>query len=108
MTLVTLADGFDLDSPAAEIILAVLAWAAKMERLAIHERISAARSRIEAEGGSWGRARRLTDAEVAQVLSMRQEGRTVREVAVAMKVPKSTVSDAIKRASGKAAPVSQR
>src|SRR5580704_9838247 len=48
--IITVADGFDVNGPAAEVVLAVLAWAAKMERLATAERISAARERIEAEG----------------------------------------------------------
>lgn len=50
-----MADGIDLNGPAAEVVLAVLAWAAKMERLAINERISAARSawkpRVATGGG---------------------------------------------------------
>ena len=52
---VTLADGFDVNGPAAEIVLAVLAWAAQMETLAMRERVSAARERVEAAGGRWGR-----------------------------------------------------
>jgi hypothetical protein len=40
---VSVSDGFALDGPAAEVILAVIAWAAKMERLAIAEHIRAAR-----------------------------------------------------------------
>src|SRR5208283_4057232 len=52
---ISVADGFDLSGPAAEIIVSVMAWAAKMERLALGERIAAARERVEAEGGSWGR-----------------------------------------------------
>jgi DNA invertase Pin-like site-specific DNA recombinase len=36
--IVTIADGFTLDGPAAEVILAVMSWAAKMERVAIGER----------------------------------------------------------------------
>jgi hypothetical protein len=51
---VNVADGFDLNGPHAEVIIAVLAWAAKMERLATAERIAAARERIEAEGGRRG------------------------------------------------------
>ena len=47
--LVTVADGFDLNCPATEVVLAVMAWAPKMERLAINERISAARERLAAE-----------------------------------------------------------
>ncbi|RKG61857.1 recombinase family protein [Corallococcus sp. AB011P] len=45
--LMSISDGFSLDGPAAEIILAVMAWAAKMERLGINARIAAARERVE-------------------------------------------------------------
>jgi hypothetical protein len=51
---VSVTDGFDLNGPAAEIVLAVLSWAAKMERLVINERIAAARERVEAEGRRTG------------------------------------------------------
>ncbi len=56
---VSVADGFDLAGAQAEIIIAVMAWAAKIERLAINERIAAARERVEAEGGRWGRPSRV-------------------------------------------------
>jgi DNA invertase Pin-like site-specific DNA recombinase len=93
--LVSVSDGFALDGPAAEVVLAVMAWAAKMERLAINERISAARERVEAEGRSWGRPRRLDARMHEQVLAMKSAGKTIREIAVAMKVPKSTVARAL-------------
>jgi DNA invertase Pin-like site-specific DNA recombinase len=95
--LVSVSDGFALDGPAAEVVLAVMAWAAKMERLAINERISAARERVEAEGRSWGRPRRLDHHARAQALAMKAAGKSVREIAVAMKVPKSTVARALSR-----------
>jgi DNA invertase Pin-like site-specific DNA recombinase len=91
-TLVSVSDGFDLEGPAAEIVLAVMAWASKMERLAINERISAARDRVEAEGGRWGRPTRV-DAELhARMLKVRRAGRSVREIAVALKVPRTNVA----------------
>jgi DNA invertase Pin-like site-specific DNA recombinase len=93
-TLVSCADGFDLSGPAAEIVIAVMAWAAKMERLAINERISAARLRIEADGGTWGRPRRMSGAEVATFRRMRKAGVSLRSCAVAMKVPRSTLARA--------------
>jgi DNA invertase Pin-like site-specific DNA recombinase len=93
--LISVSDGFDLEGPAAEIVLAVMAWASKMERVAINERISAARERVEAEGRSWGRPRRLDEAAVARARALRAEGRTLREIAVAMKVPKSTLDLAL-------------
>jgi len=92
---VSVADGFDLAGPHAEVIVAVMAWAAKMERLATAERISAARERIEAEGGRWGRPCRLGREEIGRIDAMRAEGRSVRAIAVAMKVPRSTVARAL-------------
>jgi DNA invertase Pin-like site-specific DNA recombinase len=93
--LVSIADGFALTGPAAEVVLAVMAWASKMERLAINERVSAARDRLEAEGRPWGRPPRLTDAQRLRIAALRSEGRTVREIAVALKLPRSTVGRAL-------------
>jgi DNA invertase Pin-like site-specific DNA recombinase len=93
--IVSVADGFDLDGPASEVVLAVLAWAARMELLARSERIAAARDRLEAEGRSWGRPRRLTDGQVARVRGLAAEGRSQREIAIALKIPKSTVGRAL-------------
>ena len=95
--MVSIADGFDLNGPAAEIILAVLAGGAKMERLAINERIAAARERVEAEGRNWGRPRRIDPAALARIVALRGEGRTIREIAVALKIPRSTVGQAVAR-----------
>ena len=100
---VSVADGFDLTGPAAEIILAVVSWAAKMERLAINERIAAARVRVEAEGGKWGRPARFSDEDRAKVVAMHREGRSIRDIAVALKTPKSTVARALKAAGRQAA-----
>jgi DNA invertase Pin-like site-specific DNA recombinase len=100
---VSVADGFDLTGPAAEIILAVVSWAAKMERLAINERISAARERVEAEGRKWGRPSRFSDEDKAKVLALHHEGRSIRDIAVALKTPKSTVARALKDATRSAA-----
>lgn len=94
---VSVADGFDLQGPHAEVIVAVMAWAAKMERLATAERIAAARERIEAEGGRWGRPPRMGQADVERALAMRAEGRSTRAIAVALKIPKSTLARALAR-----------
>ena len=64
--LVTIADGFELAGPAADVVLAVLAWAAQMERAARGERIAAARARAE----TWGRPRAAGPAEVRRVLEL--------------------------------------
>src|SRR5439155_22179096 len=83
---VSIADGFDLGGPAAEIVLAVLSWASQMERLAINERISAARERVEAEGRKGGRPSGFDPAGLGRVKSLREQGRSIRQIAVALKV----------------------
>ncbi len=93
--IVTVSDGFSLDGPAAEVILAVMAWAAKMERLAINERIAAARLRVEAQGGKWGRPPSLTDVVRAKVIALHKDGRSLTEIASATGTPRSTVQRVI-------------
>jgi len=93
---VSVADGFDLNGPCAEVIVSVMAWAAKMERLATNERISAARERIEAQGGSWGRPAALTPAQLETARRMKAEGATVRGIAQAIGISKTIVGRAIK------------
>lgn len=95
--LVTVADGFSLDGPAADVVVAVLAWAAQMERQAIGERISAARMRIEAAGGAWGQPRKVSPRQVAEVQRLRKEGRTVRQISMALKITKSTVGNVLSK-----------
>ncbi|WP_163992130.1 recombinase family protein [Pyxidicoccus caerfyrddinensis] len=101
---ISIADGFFLDGPAAEVILAVMSWAAKMERLAINERIAAARERVEAEGKGWGRPSRFTGADLVKLEALRNQGRTIREIAIALKVSRSTVQRSLAQKVGAAQP----
>ncbi len=87
----TIADGWDLEGPAAEVVGAVLAWVAQMERAALRERLAAARARVEASGKRWGRPRRLVVMEIER-LRQTAPGLSVRELARRLKIPKSTVS----------------
>ena len=103
--LMTVSDGFDLSGPAAEVVLAVMAWASKMERLAINERIAAARVRLEAAGRAWGRPPVLSPKERKTVLNLHRDGRPVRSIAQAVGASRSAVYRAIV-ASRKDAPVS--
>lgn len=93
--LASVADGFSLDGPGSDVVLAVLAWAAQMERAALGERIAAARTKVEASGGRWGRPRAVDPGTQSRMLKLRREGRTIREIAVACKVSKSVVHRAV-------------
>lgn len=92
--LVSVGDGFDFAGPARDMLIAGIAWAAQMERNAIGERIKAARVRIEAAGGRWGRPRKLDPGTIEKARKLRKT-RTLRAVAVALKVPRSTLADAL-------------
>ena len=89
------ADGFSLEGPHSEIIIAVMAWAAQMERLAINERIAAARERMEAKGLPWGRRPRLNDAETARLRTEHAKGRSIRTLARDFKITRSVVARAV-------------
>ncbi len=93
--LVTVADGFDLEGPAAPVVLAVMAWAAQMERQALGERISAARDRIEAAGGRWGRPRRIDPGTLDKARALAAEGLSHARISARLKVPRSTVTRAL-------------
>lgn len=73
----SVADGFALDGPAADVILSVLAWAAQMEREKIAENQAAARVRLAAVGRTWGRPpESITPHQIARVLELRALGCT--------------------------------
>lgn len=101
-TLVAVADNLTIragaDDIVSETLVFALALAARLERAAINDRVAAARDRLEAEGRPWGRPPRLSRAECARLRALREEGRSVRDIAVAMKVPRSTVARALARA----------
>jgi DNA invertase Pin-like site-specific DNA recombinase len=84
-----------------------MSWAAKMARLAINERIAAARERIEAEGKSWGRPRRMDDGLAAKAKALHAQGRGIRGIAMALKVPRSTEARALQAAHRDAATASR-
>lgn len=94
--LVSVADGFELGGPAADVVLAVLAWAAQMERAALGERIRAARAKVEASGGRWGRPRRVDRKTLARARELRRKRWTIRKISAALKVPRSTLADALR------------
>lgn len=102
--IITISDGFDLNGPAAEVILAVMAWAAQMERLATAERIAAARERLAAEGRPWGRPRRMDSDLRRRAFDLRAQGRSMREIAAALKVPRGTIQRELARGGSKSSP----
>lgn len=89
--LVTIADGFEVGGPAGDIVIAVMAWAAQMERAALGERISAARARVESAGGAWGRPARVDQRTAVRIRNLADARKSTRQIAIALKIPRSTV-----------------
>ncbi|MBL0276657.1 MAG: recombinase family protein [Anaeromyxobacter sp.] len=87
----------DGDDIASDALLFGLAIGARIERAAIGERVAAARARLASEGRPWGRPRRLTDQEVARAKSLRAAGKTLRQIAVLLRAPKTTCIRALGR-----------
>jgi DNA invertase Pin-like site-specific DNA recombinase len=89
--LVSVADQIALDTgPVADLVLAVLAWCAQMERTKIRENQEAARARMRLEGRSWGRPP-LPPTVRAAVVDAAAEGLSRRAIARRLKVSKSFV-----------------
>lgn len=90
----------DSDDLTSEVLTFALSLAAKIERTAINDRISAARSRVEAEGGSWGRPPRMTPAQLERARVLKAEGMSLRDISQRVGVPRSTVHAALSRKDG--------
>lgn len=91
----SVSEPFPLAGPMSEVVVAVIAWAAQFEREQIGDRIAAARKRVEASGGTWGRRRAVDPGTLRRARAMKNDGATIREISAALKIPKSTLSDAL-------------
>ena len=100
-TLVAVADNLNIrpgpDDIVSETLIFALALAARLERAAINDRIAAARTRMAEQGQPWGRPLRLSKADCERLRGLRKQGRSIREIAVAAKIPRSTVARALAR-----------
>ena len=96
-------EAFDTTTPIGRATVTILAAVAELERNIIRERIGAGLERARRKGKRLGRPRRVVDVDrVRQLLA---EGRSQREIAVALKIPRSTLRAAIGRsASGRKSP----
>lgn len=95
--IVSVSDPFDLDGPASDVVLAVLAWSAQFELRRLGDRIRAAKGRIEAAGGRWGRPRALDPGTIARARELKAGGKSLRQIAVALKVKRATLQRALAR-----------
>lgn len=99
VTLHCVADGVTIkpgEDMVSDVMTFALSLAAKIERVAINDRVAAARAHLEAKGEPWGRPPRMNAGQRETAQRMKGEGRTVSEIAQAIGVPRSTVGRALK------------
>jgi DNA invertase Pin-like site-specific DNA recombinase len=99
VTLIAVADNLTIlpnkEDLTSEVLVFALGLAARLERTAINDRIASARARIEAEGGRWGRPSRVDTPTLERAKKMRLDGRSIRAIAAALKIPRSTIAGAL-------------
>jgi DNA invertase Pin-like site-specific DNA recombinase len=94
--LISVSVGFDFWGAVGELLVSMLGFAARLEMDAQIDRQQAARARIEAEGGKWGRPPKMPPETAEKIRALRAEGRSIRSISMAVKVPRSSVFDTLK------------
>src|SRR5215469_17929587 len=79
----------DTTAEFGELVAAIFAFVASFERRRIIERIGAGLERAKAEGKTLGRPRVVVSRE--KVWSLRNDGKSIRDIAAALKLSKGTV-----------------
>jgi DNA invertase Pin-like site-specific DNA recombinase len=98
VTLYSIADNLCIrpgEDIASDVLVFALGLAARLEWTARNDRVAAARTRMQAAGEAWGRPKRMTASEVVTAKRMRAEGQSVRAIASALGVPRSTAGRAV-------------
>jgi putative DNA-invertase from lambdoid prophage Rac len=86
------------DDPVRKLLIMVFSWMAEQERARLVARTRAGMDRARAAGKRIGRRRRVTPQLLEAALRMAQDERSLREMAVALKVPRATLGRALKAA----------
>lgn len=89
----------DTSGPMRNLLLAIFSWVAEQERTRLIERTKAgmehARVHGTESGKAIGRPRRLARVDVDRAAAMRAEGRSLRHVAMTLKIPRATLQRAL-------------
>src|SRR6516164_76922 len=86
----------DTTAEFGELVAAIFAFVASFERRRIIERIGAGLERAKAEGKTFGRPRVVVNRE--KVWSLRNDGKSIRDIAAALKLSKGTVQRIVQTA----------
>jgi putative DNA-invertase from lambdoid prophage Rac len=86
----------DTGGPVRQLLVAIFSWVAQQERDRMIERTKAGLDRARKAGKRIGRPARVTPELALQIERRTKEDWTVREIAMALKIPKATVYRTVK------------
>ena len=87
----SLTEGIDTTTPGGELVFTIFAAVAQMERRLIAERTRAGLAAARERGRVGGRPRALSSDQVLEAVRMREQGRTIEEIAAIFKVGRTTL-----------------
>ncbi len=85
----------DTSGPISDLLLSVFAWVAQQERTRIQERVKAGLERAKAKGKALGRPRKQVN--IAQALTLKASGFTIREISQRMGIKRATLARALQK-----------
>ncbi len=100
----SLTEGIDTTTPGGMLVFHIFGALAQFERDLLRERTRAGLVAMAARGRRGGRRPVMTDARLAQARTFIDQGLTVREAAARIKVGKTALYDALRRASQRDGP----
>jgi DNA invertase Pin-like site-specific DNA recombinase len=83
------------EGPMRELLIFLFSWIAKQERDRRAQRTKAGLARAKAEGKRIGRRHRMSPVDVEKARALRAEGRTMRQIAMALKISRPTIQRAL-------------
>ena len=98
VALVSIREQIDFSTPIGKVLYTLIAAIAQLERDVIRERVIAGIARARAKGKRLGRKPREIDID--RVMRLRAEGRSLRSVSMALRVPRSTLRGILARSAG--------
>lgn len=90
----------DVDGPTRNLMIAIISWVAEQERARLIERTKAGMERARREGKQIGRERRLGFVELEKLRRLVAARKTQRQMAGALRVPRSTIRGYLRRLQG--------
>jgi DNA invertase Pin-like site-specific DNA recombinase len=92
---VSIMENIDTGTPLGAALFVILAAISQLERDIIRERVQAGVTRARKHRKTWGRQQRWTEADALRAIELRSQGRSWREVSMAVHLPVRSIRRAV-------------